>query len=529
MSSNLVSLRLKDIPWQKHAEKVVVGKDILELLSSSMYLDPMTIYREYVQNAADSIDDARTRGLLKSREEGVIDIACDATSRTIRILDNGTGIPSRSFIRRLTSFGASAKRGSTARGFRGVGRLAGLGYCQELIFRSRATGEPKVNELRWDCRKIRSALRSNDFTGDLNEIVNEAVEFRQISIQDWPLRFFEVELRGVIRHRDDRLLNHIAIEGYLGQVAPVPFDKEFRFADEITAFLRSKVSLADLQISVNGRSPIRRPHRDRIEISESVVDEFRRVEMFEIPGSDGSACAVGWILHHGYVGALPQRSNMRGFRIRSGDIQVGGENLLEELFPEVRFNTWSVGEIHILDKRIVPNGRRDHFEQNIHFDNLLNHVAPYAREIARQCRLNSTRRRWQREFETAQADAEHFIHVLKQSAVPAKQRSKYMSQIQIRIGHMEKLSDLQDADRPEGGTFREALDALRRRVAKLDQGKSQSDGPLSILPHDKRRAYEEVLGLIYECSLNPAAARALVERIIAKVTETGTPKPTKVN
>ena len=142
MSSNLVSLRLKDIPWQKHAEKVVVGKDILELLSSSMYLDPMTIYREYVQNAADSIDDARTRGLLKSREEGVIDIACDATSRTIRILDNGTGIPSRSFIRRLTSFGASAKRGSTARGFRGVGRLAGLGYCQELIFRSRATGEP---------------------------------------------------------------------------------------------------------------------------------------------------------------------------------------------------------------------------------------------------------------------------------------------------------------------------------------------------------------------------------------------------
>ena len=33
--------------------EIVVGKDILELVSSSMYIDPLTIYREYIQNAAD--------------------------------------------------------------------------------------------------------------------------------------------------------------------------------------------------------------------------------------------------------------------------------------------------------------------------------------------------------------------------------------------------------------------------------------------------------------------------------------------
>ena len=32
-----------------------VGKDILELLSSSMYVNPLAIYREYVQNAVDAI------------------------------------------------------------------------------------------------------------------------------------------------------------------------------------------------------------------------------------------------------------------------------------------------------------------------------------------------------------------------------------------------------------------------------------------------------------------------------------------
>lgn len=33
--------------------EIVVGKDILELVSSAMYVDPLTIYREYIQNAAD--------------------------------------------------------------------------------------------------------------------------------------------------------------------------------------------------------------------------------------------------------------------------------------------------------------------------------------------------------------------------------------------------------------------------------------------------------------------------------------------
>ena len=37
-------------------ENIFIGKDILELLSSSMYVNPLSIYREYVQNAVDSIE-----------------------------------------------------------------------------------------------------------------------------------------------------------------------------------------------------------------------------------------------------------------------------------------------------------------------------------------------------------------------------------------------------------------------------------------------------------------------------------------
>jgi len=154
MSTHIIPITLRESPWQAVASEIVIGKDILELLSSSMYVDPMTIYREYVQNAADSIDEARAVGLLAKGEVGRVTIAIDTSGRNVKITDTGTGVPHAEFAERLTAFGASRKRGGSACGFRGVGRLAGIGYCQELIFRSRVGGETKVSEIRWDCRKL---------------------------------------------------------------------------------------------------------------------------------------------------------------------------------------------------------------------------------------------------------------------------------------------------------------------------------------------------------------------------------------
>src|SRR5216683_1108027 len=111
MSTNIVPITLRESPWQNLASEIVIGKDILELLSSSMYVDPMTIYREYIQNSADAIDQARS----VSPDVGRIEIFVDPAFRTIRIRDNGIGVPSGDFIRRLMSFGASKKRGTSAR------------------------------------------------------------------------------------------------------------------------------------------------------------------------------------------------------------------------------------------------------------------------------------------------------------------------------------------------------------------------------------------------------------------------------
>jgi hypothetical protein len=448
MTTSLVSLHTPETPWAYREESIIVGKDILEVLSSAMYVEPLAIYREYIQNAADAIDEARRTGVLAPNEAGTVEIDLDLEERTATIRDNGTGILGVEFESRMTSFGASAKRGTSARGFRGVGRLSGLAYCQELIFRSRSTGEARVSELRWDCRKAKALLRSADFSGDLSSVVAQSVQVRKMNGKNSPEHFFEVVLRGIPRYRNDWLLNPSIIEDYLSQVAPLPFAPEFKYADAITAMLEKHVGASiSLKITSNDGASFR-PHRDKFDVSGG-QDTFEELQQIQIPGSDGGMAAIGWVLHHGYKGAV-QNPNLKGLRLRSGNIQVGGNGILEDLFVESRFNSWCIGEIHVVDQRIVPNGRRDHYEQNVHYTNLINQLSPLAREISTRCRQSSIRRNWIRQFERNAHQVRHDLEIVKQGSLTGVQRQVVLGQVQQVIDSMNKalLKDFLKADAP---------------------------------------------------------------------------------
>lgn len=380
------------------ADAIVVGKDVLELLSSAMYVDPLSIFREYVQNAADAIDDARRTGILDANARGEVSITLDASKRTIRILDNGCGIPVETAVQRLLSVGASCKRGTTDRGFRGIGRLAGLAYGRALIFRTRSQGDDQVLEMRWDCQRLKAALRDLDQSDDIRSVIQRIVSTVLLDGGEWPEAFFEVEIQDVIRTKRDNLLSKEQISGYLEQVAPIPFASEFRWSKQINGHLDS-VRLGNLDISVNGEPSLRRPHRNRFQVSDSIADEYAEPELLTLTDMDGNVGALGWVLHHSYQGSITVRSRIAGLRLRVGNIQVGEESLLEEIFPETRFNGWAVGEIHVLDPRIVPNARRDHFEQNIHFSNLTAQLEPIARQIAKRARAASIARNQARQAE----------------------------------------------------------------------------------------------------------------------------------
>jgi len=501
--------------WGPGPDEVVVGKDVLELLSTSMYVDPMTIYREYVQNAADAIEERRKTG---GRSSGKVLIDLDSAARSIKLRDNGIGLEWGVFSDRLCTLGASSKRGTSARGFRGVGRLAGLGYCQELIFRSRAEGEDRVSELRWDGRRLKTTLRASQTDGELADLVREVVSIRRVPAGSYPTHFFEVELTGVIRHRNDRLLNPESVAEYLAQVAPVPFSPQFRFGADISTALRSQVELGELDIRVNqSEEPLYRPHRNRIEIGEGEYDKYTDIEFREIPGVDGGLAGIAWVLHHGYAGAIPNAALVKGLRLRTGNMQIGDHALFEELFPEQRFNGWAVGEVHILERRIIPNGRRDHFEQSVHFDNLLNHVGPLARDIARRCRQSSINRKWMREFQLQKSAAIERAEIASQGGMRKAARDTHTQASAKALAAMRKIAEQRLLAEDTRSELSKQVTATEVRVSKLLGKEPKAADVLARYKPQLRAAYEQVLGLIYECATNRTAAKALVEKILGKL------------
>jgi molecular chaperone HtpG len=493
------------------AEDIIVGKDVLELVSSAMYVDPLTVYREYVQNAADSIDDARRTGILKKNEKGRVDISFDAAARCVRIRDNGTGLPGADFPRRLTALGASPKRGGVSRGFRGVGRLAGLGYAQQLVFRSRVAGEKSVSELSWDCRALRAALRDGGRDNGVAELISRLVEARRIAGEGCPERFFEVELKGIVRLRSDKLMSPPAVAEYLSQVAPVPFAPDFPFADEIRGALGVSADLCNLEIRLSGSDePLYRPHRSGFADDDKRI-RFERCEIVRIPDVDGGVAAVGWLVHHDYDGAVPVATGFKGLRLRSGNVQIGGSALLEELFSEPRFNSWTVGEIHVLDRRIVPNARRDDFEQNAHYSNLLNQLTPLARAVSRLCRTSSKRRQLMRDFDAQRQIVEDRVSILRQGSLRAAGRKTQLAGAEQALGRMTKLAGADELSEARAKLASD-VEKLRGRVNAV--AKEADGSPLSALPPKKRAMYGHLFELIYDCSTNRTAAKALVDRIL---------------
>lgn len=492
---------------------VIVGKDILELLSTAMYVDPLTIYREYVQNAADAIDHARRAGL----QAGRIDIRIDPSARFVSIRDDGAGVRKADFRRVLTSVGASGKRGSDARGFRGVGRLSGLAYARSLTFLSRAAGEDRVSTMTWNIQALRTALRDPADRRDLGSVI-AAITTTTVGKSDPGDPFFEVRLEGVARQGDDRIMSPGGIADYLSQVAPVPLDSAFSGAAYITNTLGATVALGDIEIRINEGEPLTRPFRDELPVAGGRPLALREIVFIEAPSVDGGLGAVGWVAHHDYEGAINPATRVRGLRVRVGDVQIGESGVLADIFPEARFDAWTVGEIHILDPRIVPNGRRDDFERNVHLANLKNHLAPLGRDVANRCRTSSRDRKRLRDLELEQASASEGLSILAQGSLDAEAKERMALTVELALMRADKLvgpaEPMGDGHEPT----RTEITRLRSELERLVSDKAEIASPLDRLPADRRAWYEEMFAMIYECSVNRAAAKSLVDRMMAKVT-----------
>ena len=363
-----------------------------------------------------------------------------------------------------------------------MGRLAALGYAQYLTFRTRAQGEDFVTEVTWDGRRLRTALADAD-SGDLATLVAGVIDVRTMPAEAQPERFFEVEIGRIVRQRGDRLLDPTAVEAYLAQIAPVPFSTAFQHGADIADALSALAPLGEFSVIIDGGEPITRPHRDAILLGETST-EIHELTVTELPGMDGELAAIAWFAHHDYKGAIPAVALVKGVRVRVGNIQVGDHTILEQIFPESRFNSWTIGEVHILDPRIVPNGRRDEFEANAHYANLVNQLSPIGRDIARRCRTSSTIRSKLRDFEVASRDAGERLAIIEQGAVTEGTQAAEMGRVGQAIARMRKLAETEIFEDSLRGELLATVAETEAALARVE-GATAID-PLNMIEEGKR-------------------------------------------
>ena len=348
----------------------IFGKKLLKTLSTGMYDNPLFLFREYVQNSADAID-AAVRGGILSENEGQIEITIDAEKRLITFEDNGTGIASDSVKRMLANVGDSTKDPKFNKGFIGIGRLGGLGYCQKVRFETSAQGEAVKSFLEWDAQKLQGILLDKKDHTDAGRVIKHITNTWDEK-HDANDHFFKVSLVDVNEPSED-LLNVDDIRQYLSMVAPVPFDYErFPFLEEIEKFLveENLPKLHEYRLNLNG-DEVRKGYENPFPIGEGRTIEILDVQCRTIRICEKSICWY-WYCVSNFEGVLPAKCWQRGLRLRKSNIQIGESDCLtnhprsnqQKLWKEDRGNNYFIGEVHALDEDLIPNARRDYFEQD---------------------------------------------------------------------------------------------------------------------------------------------------------------------
>lgn len=179
--------------------KITFGRRLLETLTIALYEDPIVFFREYVQNSRDAYDEALKTG-SKEIKGFHVSIEVERKLKKITIADNGYG------IQNLAAFEEKMKRriGDSEKiddkigniGFRGIGRISGLPFCEELVFRNKAKGALKIQRCTWKGRRYKEILNDDSCKGDLSDYIDDIVTIEEENlVTETPEQhFFEVTL-----------------------------------------------------------------------------------------------------------------------------------------------------------------------------------------------------------------------------------------------------------------------------------------------------------------------------------------------
>ena len=363
-----------------------IGKKLLDMLMFSMYPDAKIIYREYVQNAFDSIRKAVKEGVLNKIKDGIVSISIDPHSRKVTITDNGMGLQEDYALKVLTSVADSQKDGFEQAGVYGIGRLVGAGYCERLEFKTSAFGESCASLISFDVNKTRKILDDKNDHRSATDVMDSIVSWEKIE-EDVKAHYFTVTLHNVKKDYPILLSEEDIVE-YLKEVAPIDYELPFKNNIMYTSiegdsnFDVLQRELGIIKLSVNNQLDIRKRYGNKI---VGTNDEIVGLQYFSLEDEYYGQLAWGWFAITKFSKAIPASDNNRCIRLRKLNIQIGEANYLNEFFDEARGNNYFYGEIHAVHENLRPNTSRAGLTPTVEANVFFKKLKEYFKELKVFC------------------------------------------------------------------------------------------------------------------------------------------------
>ena len=485
------------------------GVHLLETITTGMYSEPLHAIREYVQNAWDSIREARRRGTGTS-EKHVIKITVDPINRRLKIADNGTGLSPEEAVVRLVDLGQSGKATTEASakqnaGFRGIGRMAGISYSRHLRFET-SDGSGEATTITFNAASIRERARPGQEPEALDQVIadNYTVEIRSVPTGK---RYLEVTLVG-INSVESPLLDEQKLQNYLAETAPVPYDKSrWAFGDKISeAAIKAAAPESVEAVEIKLCNPdgittvdIRRPFSNTLRVYRRNSNTARTVTVKGIAPLPQTGIEPngwwGWFGVHareGYLGDTPYT----GLRLRRHNIAVGDDSIVRALFKTPHLAKYVFGEVHITDPALVPNSQRDDFEDHPNWTRIKSELKDEASALERAFRRESEERaqNTDRLLNDAARRMRNAKDAMNEKFVSRNEQQKTVSTLEATAKKLEKAA----YQRKRGGHEKQRILSHVQEVQEVIEEvqsvrRFRSDDALSHLNGAARKAVRIVL------------------------------------
>lgn len=365
----------------QNIDNPVIGIDLLKMLMLQLYSNPRCIYREYIQNALDSINEAVKMGILSQEKDGRVSISI--TRNDICIEDNGTGIRSDRAVKILTDIANSVKNGVDTAGQFGVGRLSGGGYCEVLEFETTYKGEDVATIVSLDTTALRRLIDKKQTDISAEEAMKQICSTQVTSASKDDHRFV-VRLKNVINSREI-LLDIDEIKNYITEYAPidysVPFNSLINSCNQ-TEFVKRHKKIDKIRVSLNDYSDIEKGYGVKIVGTDDPIEKIRYFDLPKHP--QFGTLGWGWYAVTEFsVQINEEKDNCAGIRLRKHNISLD-KNILNTCFRESRGNKYFYGEIFITNDNIVPDSGRQGLAAGEEADALITEIKKYFSETLRQ-------------------------------------------------------------------------------------------------------------------------------------------------